>query len=224
MKKTASFMVSATVILLALLLPYPSAAETMFVPRTTTTQPTTTTTSPTVVQQPATIIRPQVGNGLISVRDSYGNPVSAATISITGNGQTVIQLTSAQGDASFSNLGVGQYSYIVQKEGYCFQNIPLSLNISTGTTTTSKYVLTKFGSARVNVINNKGFAMKDAIVSVTVSGKVQSAMTDAGGMAFFGNLPTGSYLFTARKVGYRENQATANVACEKQANATIVIP
>ena len=224
MRNRAAVVLPATVILLALILPYPAAAETMFAPRTTTTQPTTTPTNPTLMQQPVTTFRPQVGNGLISVRDNYGNPVSAAAISITGNGSTVTQLTSAQGDASFSNLGVGQYSYNVQKEGYCFQNIPTSLNISTGTTTTSKYVLPKIGSARVNVMNNKGFAMKDAIVSVTVSGKVQSAMTDASGMAFFGNLPPGSYLFTARKVGYRENQATANVACEKQANATIVIP
>ena len=39
MKKNSAIMVSATVILLALLLPYPSAAETLLAPRTTTTQP-----------------------------------------------------------------------------------------------------------------------------------------------------------------------------------------
>ena len=214
MRNRAAAVLPATIILLALILPYPAAAQTMFAPKTTTTPQTTTPTNPTLMQQPVTTIRPQVGNGLISVRDSYGNPVSAATISITGNGPTVTQLTSAQGDASFSNLGVGQYSYIVQKEGYCFQNIPLSLNISTGTTTTSKYVLTKFGSAMVKVTyNGRPVPGVDVTASFPSSPSPLSASkTDAYGSTTI-SLPPNIIRFATHKAGYEDQRVDMNIPC-----------
>src|SRR5512141_510059 len=118
MRNRAAIILSGTVIFLALTVPYISPAQTMFAPKTTTTPQTTTPTNPTLMQQPVTTIRPQVGNALISVWDSYGTFVTAATVDITSNLQHVTRLTNIKGEASFSDLGVGQYSYSVSKAGY----------------------------------------------------------------------------------------------------------
>jgi len=218
MKKSTSFMISATVILLALILPYPVASQTITSPSTTRT--------PALKQQqitkPALIPVPNVGGALISVCDSVGNPVGAATISMMVNGQSVTQLTNAQGDASFSSIPVGQYSYSVSKTGY-YSPIPtMALSISGGKTTTSKYILFQYGSAKVKVTSN-GNPVTGASVTATGSGKTLSQTTDAGGSASFSSMIQGSYLFSAGKADYANNQATVYVACGQEANVPITI-
>jgi len=218
MKKSTSFMISATVILLALILPYPVASQTITSPSTTRT--------PALKQQqitkPALIPVPNVGGALISVCDSVGNPVGAATISMMVNGQSVTQLTNAQGDASFSSIPVGQYSYSVSKTGY-YSPIPtMALSISGGKTTTSKYILFQYGSAKVKVTSN-GNPVTGASVTATGSGKTLSLTTDAGGSASFSSMIQGSYLFSAGKADYANNQATVYVACGQEANVPITI-
>ena len=212
MRKNSTFMFSATVISLALILPCPADAQTMSVPQTTTTQPKTTTTSPTLIQQPPSVLRPQVGNALISVRDNSGLPVGAATVSMTGNGQTVTQLTSAQGQTSFGNLGVGQYSYTVRKDGYCSQSANIPLDISMGSTATSDSVLTRYGSANVKVTYN-GIPVRDVDVTARIDVSLfTSAKTDANGSATF-ILPPSTFRFSASKVGYDHNQVDRNIPC-----------
>ena len=235
MKKNSAIMVSVTVIFLALILPYLSAAETLLAPRTTTTQPTTTTTSPTLIQQPANQPAPiegmGVGNAMISVSDSYGNPVKAAAVTIAINvadNQLLTQTTNYQGIASFSGVAVGQFTYYVGKAGYYPQIIHMPLSISRATTTASKYVLIQYGSARVNVVDN-GVAVAGARVIVGpyegggIRDRPWTPPTDAGGMAFFGNLLPGSNLFSVLKDGYKVAQATVNIAPGQVANVIIPI-
>lgn len=218
MMKSTSFMISATVILLALILPYPVASQTITSPSTTRT--------PALKQQqitkPAFFPVPNVGGALISVCDSVGNPVGAATISMMVNAQSVTQLTNAQGDASFSSIPVGQYSYSVSKAGY-YSPIPtMALSISGGKTTPSKYILFQYGSAKVKVISI-GNPVAGASVTATGGGKTLNQTTDAGGSVSFSNLIQGSYLFSVAKTDYVNNQATVNVACGQEANVPITI-
>ena len=228
MRNRAAINFTGTVIFLALILPYPSVAETLLAPRTTTTPQTTTPTNPTLMQQPVTTIHPQVGNALISVGDIYGTPVTAAAVDITSNLQHVTRLTNIMGEASFSNLGVGLYSYSVSKAGYYPQIINMPLSISRATTTASKYVLIQYGSARVNVVDN-GVAVAGARVIVGpyegggIRDRPWTPPTDAGGMAFFGNLLPGSNLFSVLKDGYKVAQATVNIAPGQVANVIIPI-
>ncbi len=108
------------------------------------------------------------------VRDASGNPVSASTISTTVNGRSVSRLTNAQGNASFSNIAVGQYSYSVSKAGYYSPLSNMALSITGGVTTASKYVLFQYGKAKVKV---KFVCQKlgDYIVSVNKAGYIGSS-------------------------------------------------
>lgn len=226
MRKNITIMFSASVIFLSLILSCPAAAQTLSVPQTTTTQPKTT--SPTLIQQPPTVLRPQVGNALISVLDNHGQPVSAASIILTGNGQSVTQLTNAQGQASFGSLGVGQYSYTARKDGYCSQSANIPLSISMGVTTASKSVLPKYGGAKVIVTYN-GYPVPGADVTArSTSGASSSFLlsapkTDLNGSTTFGILPPAIILFMTSKAGYENTHANVNVPCGQEMHVPVAI-
>lgn len=183
-----------------------------------------TNISPTLQKADPTtrILIPQIGGALISVCDHAGKPVSAATISMIVNGQSMTQLTNAQGDASFNGIPVGQYSYSVSKTGYYSPISNMALSIIGGKTAPSKYILFQYGSAKVKVISN-GNPVTGAIVTVTGSGKTMIQTTDAGGLASFSNLIQGSYLFSVNKADYVNSQATVYVSCGQEANVPITI-
>jgi hypothetical protein len=226
MKRSISFVISATIVLLAIILvSHVTAAPTIISPRSTTpTQQNAITTSPSVIQKqainPATIA-PQIGSAVITVRDGVGSPVSAATVSMLVNGQAMIQLTNAQGEASFMSIPLGQYSYSVNKGGYYSPLPTMALTIGRGfATTASSFVLFQYGSAKVKVQCN-GTPLAGATVTATVSGKAVNQTTDANGLATFSNLIQGSYLFSVDKTGYTTIQTTVNVAYGQEANVPI---
>lgn len=183
-----------------------------------------TTTSPTLIQKPAInpAIIPTIGSAVISVRDSVGNPVSAAAVSLVISGQSATQMTTAQGEASFINIPAGQYSYSVSKAGY-YSPIPsMALTISRGAAAASNFILFQYGSAKVKVISN-GSPAAGVNVSVTGNGKSLSGTTDAGGFASFGNLNQGSYLFSTVKTDYVNTKSTVYVPCGQETAVPITI-
>jgi len=220
MKKSNSFVISATIVLLAMtLVSHVTAATTIISPRTTTpTQQNAITTRPAI--NPSTIA-PQIGSAVITVRDGVGSPVSAATVSMLVNGQAMTQLTNAQGEALFMSIPLGQYSYSVNKGGYYSPLPTMALTIGRGfATTASSFVLFRYGSAKVKVQCN-GTPLAGATATATVSGKAVNQTTDANGLATFSNLIQGSYLFSVEKTGYTKIQTTVNIAYGQEANVPI---
>lgn len=216
--KNDSTLILATAILLiqTLVLPYPVAAQTILVPQI----PQQTITSPTL--QPATIAGTQVGNAVISVLDFYGSPISDAAISTVVKSQPLSVKTNYRGEVHLNSIPVGQYSYTVSKPGYFPQILTVSFTISANIATASRYVLIKYGSAKVAVADS-GVAVPGATVSTTVNGKAQSLTTDAGGAVTFDNLPPGNYVFSASKIGYAGKTAMLSVKSGQPAALNIAV-
>ncbi len=63
----------------------------------------------------------------------------------------------------------------------------------------------------ITIFVNPGNSVSDATVSVTVNGKVMTAVSNYMGIAVFNKLPTGTYTFTASKSGYGQGSGSFTV-------------
>ena len=165
----------------------------------------------------------QFGGATITVNDGTDTIEGA---SVTLNGQT--NATNAEGQVTFSNVPVGDYTVTAAKTGYA--NGSAAITIADGETATATVTLTRqFGNATITV-NDGTNTIEGA--SVTLNG--QTNATNAEGQATFNNVPVGDYTVTAAKTGYTSNSvdisitdgatATATVSLTRQTgNATITV-
>lgn len=164
----------------------------------------------------------QTGNAKITVTDGTA-PLSDVTVSVTLNGQAQTAITAANGEATFTNIPAGTYTFTATKADYG-SGTANDVVIANGTTATATIALTRqTGGAKITVTDG-ALPLVGATVSVTVNGQAQTATTTANGEATFTNIPTGTYTFTATKPDY--GSATANdvvIASGETATKTIAL-
>lgn len=162
----------------------------------------------------------QTGNATITVTDG-ASPVSDASVSVTVNGQAQTATTAANGEATFTNIPTGTYTFTATKTDYGSATAS-DVVIANGATATANITLTRqTGGAKITVTDGTA-PLKDATVSVTINGQTQTATTDTNGVATFTSIPAGTYSFTATLAGY--GSGTANdVAISNGAEAAAAI-
>lgn len=170
-----------------------------------------TTTSPSIIQnRTGTTLQRMPGNAVITVRDATGAPVGAATVNTTVNGQPLSQQTNALGQVALPNLPAGQYIVTAAKRGYYPQAPNSTVTINPGVTTTSEFVLLKYGAIKVTVTDGRS-ALSGVVVRIPSSTPPVSLLTDAGGVAAIGNLAAGRYTVSVAKAGTAGIQVAATV-------------
>jgi hypothetical protein len=216
MKKSVCIMILLTLVILTVFMPSHSVSQTL----------QKNSINPSLIKRkainPSTIEMQPIGSVVISIRNSTGIPVGAASVTMMVNGQSLTETTNAQGEASFMNIQEGQYSYSVSKAGY-YSPIPaMSVAIKRSTVTASNFILFEYGSAKVKVFSNTNPVVGASVSAVGV-GKSLSGTTDAGGFVTFTNLAQGSYIFKAAKPEYAGNEVTVNIICGQEASVPISI-
>jgi len=189
------------------------------------------------------------GGGItVTVTDASGNPIAGAIVTIQSSG-SVVQgeksffdrlfgvktayaattgyslsvTTGAAGTASFGNLPAGSYIFTAASGTQTVTSSSITVPVGGGSLTS--YVVMSgsgAGGAAIKVTDGTN-VISGATVSATVSGVVQSAVTDASGVAVLGNLPTGTQTFTASKTGYPTMTAGVTIAAGATATATIAL-
>ncbi len=189
------------------------------------------------------------GGGItVTVTDASGNPIAGAIVTIQSSGSSaqgeknffdllfgvktayaavssysITRTTGAAGTASFGNLPAGSYIFTAASGT---QTITSStVTVPTGGGNLTSYVVMSgsgAGGAAIKVTDGTN-VISGATVSVTVGSVIQSVVTDPGGVAVLGNLPTGTQTFTASKTGYPTMTAGVTIASGATATATIAL-
>ena len=163
----------------------------------------------------------QTGGAKIMVTDG-ATPLKDATVSITVNGQAQTATTAANGEASFTNLPTGTYTFTATKAGYG-SNMANNVAITSGATTPATIALTRqTGNVKITVTDGDN-PISGITVSVTVNGQVKAETTNAQGEVTFTSIPTGQYTFTATS-GFASNTADVTIAADAMASKTIFLP
>lgn len=163
----------------------------------------------------------QTGNAAITVTDRT-NPLSGATIRLTGNGEDRSATTNDTGEASFTDVPTGTYTFEASKDGYT--NGTADVIISYGNTATATIALRQIVDATITVKDyDTGELINDATVSVTVNGQVIKKTTDEAGIATFTQIPAGYYTFIVIKAGYSTSSLSTTISGQTE-TITLIRP
>ncbi len=83
----------------------------------------------------------QTGNLYGEVTDSQGEPLPGVTLTLTGAGPTLVQVTNAEGQFRFLSLAPGLYAVKAKLEGFSTVDYP-SINIQVGRNTSIEIQMT----------------------------------------------------------------------------------
>jgi len=149
-----------------------------------------------------------------TVIDDEGNPLSGATISLTGKEDI---LTNSQGIYSFSDVQAGELTFEARKEGYLSH--PTLLNVATGQTLVYSPTLPKNSTTLYGIVyeGDTGTPLAQAIVSVQNGS--YSTVTEADGTYEIRDIIGGVIEAQVEKAGY--NLATGSINISEPANALI---
>ena len=136
-----------------------------------------------------------------TVVDENANPVSGATINLTGS-QTAVAVTDAQGDFQFAGLAAnGNYNVTASKQHYSF--VPASHSLSTPDENVSLIFTAQLNRHSINgrITNPNGVGVSGATVSLDQPAQPQT--TDANGYYSFTQLPAGvNYIVSPSSTDY----------------------
>ena len=153
-------------------------------------------------------LRLKAGNATITVMGPNGTErLTDAQVQVTGNGKDITVPTDNIGEAKFTRLPVGTYTFKVTKSGY--DEATFNAEITDDTTFKKTITLTKqtLGKATITVTDNATPPAKISGATVTVKEKgtnntIDTQYTSWSGIATFGNIPNGTYTVTVDKDGY----------------------
>ncbi len=153
----------------------------------------------------------ETGGLAIAVTDASGISLGFVTIRITADGQFIAEGTNLpSGTMGLTDLPIGEYTVTVTKDGYVTGTE--NVTVTSGATASKTVALARqTGGVRIDVSDGVSTALSGAIVSVTIDGQERTATADAGGIATFTDLPTGSYIFTAAAGGYDSGSLTITI-------------
>ncbi len=140
----------------------------------------------------------------VNVKDGAGNNVAwNASVRVTGNGVDQTKTTDASGNVTFS-LPAGQYLFAAAYtyDGY-YSNDSKTILLSDETSSVNLTMVRKVGSLTL-IVKDKASQQPISGVEITKSYTDDVlGYTDGDGKLTLNDVPTGSYYYTARKVGYQ---------------------
>lgn len=148
--------------------------------------------------------------------------VSAA--SITTSPGTSITSTNTEGEFSINNLQEGQYSIIIEKDGYVknLSNIYIMPGKTTNIEVTLETKSDSYGTITGLVKDGNGDAIPNIQISTTPG--TSSVFSDADGKYTLSNIPTGDYIVTAKNnSSYLENSAAISVKKGEETTASFIM-
>ena len=160
----------------------------------------------------------QVGSAKITVTDG-DNPISGITVSVTVNGQVKTETTNAQGEATFTSIPTGQYTFTATS-GYDSKTAVVTIAADTPASTT--ITLPAMGSVDFIVTSGSG-PVPGAKISVTVNGSKIDKNSGADGKASFANLPVGNYTFDITCTGYESKSQSVTISRSITGNISLTI-
>ncbi len=165
------------------------------------------------------------GTGNITIFINPGNVVSGATVSVTVNGQTKTATSDSAGQAQFTALPAGTYTFMATAARY--NSGSASLTVYQGANNGTINMTPQLGNATITVLDkttNKPFA-RGVPVNLTGNGLSQQVITNANGVAAFNNIQVGTYTFsTLAPAGYVNTSVNATIGNNTTVTSTINIP
>jgi parallel beta-helix repeat protein len=166
----------------------------------------------------------------IIVKDAKGQPLQGVSVmtSTPPSGQTGLSgSTGTDGVASFNDVVVGAYSFMVSKTGYVSSSAsPTGIEGKTTEVTVTLQVAPPTGKLIIIVKDSGGALVSSASVSSTSQPSNQSALsgtTGADGQVTFHEIFPGFYTIQAAKSGYNSNSVQCEVTYIGTLTAPIVI-
>jgi protocatechuate 3,4-dioxygenase beta subunit len=152
-----------------------------------------------------------------TVRDSSGNAVRSATVTVSGGSSTSLtDTTDSRGRYAFTRIVPDTYSVSVTASGFVARTFP-SVVLTEGDVEVLDVVLSGQGDATTGVegfvVDSFGNPVVGARVAVAlgpVTGRVDN--TDTTGAYLLDNLPPGNYTLTASATGFTPRTLTVNLA------------
>ena len=151
---------------------------------------------------------PTEGDITVRVVDSEtGNAISGASVS----GASRSGSTNSSGYAYFYDVPFGSYTFTASKSGYYSGSSNATISLSDMTDSITIYLdpIPTEGDITVKVVDS---GTGRVISCASVSGASRSGTTNSSGLAYFYDVPFGSYTFTASATGYYSNTGTASIS------------
>ena len=151
---------------------------------------------------------PTEGDITVKVVDSEtGSVISGASVS----GASRSGSTNSSGYAYFYDVPFGSYTFTASKSGYYSGSSTASISLSDMTDSITIYLdpIPTEGDITVKVVDS---GTGRVISGASVSGASRSGTTNSSGLAYFYDVPFGSYTFTASATGYYSNTGTASIS------------
>lgn len=152
------------------------------------------------------------GKGTIagSVKDSAGNGIEGANVSIAAGGNAYAAITDATGNYSIVQVPAGSgYTVAASKTGY-HGGAAAEVTVTEGRISTANITITATeGTIAGTIKDNLGHVLQGVNVSVAVNGIDYIGVTDAAGKYSIVNVPEGTgYTLTAAKNGYQKGTSS----------------
>ena len=151
---------------------------------------------------------PTTGDITVKVVDSEtGSVISGASVS----GASRSGSTNSSGYAYFYDVPFGSYTFTASKSGYYSDSSNATISLSDMTDSITIYLdpIPTEGDITVKVVDS---GTGKVISGASVSGASRSGTTNSSGLAYFYDVPFGSYTFTASATGYYSNTGTASIS------------
>lgn len=142
----------------------------------------------------------ETGHAAITVTDGT-NPLSGATVSVTVNGTVQTAPTNELGQATFTNVPTGTYTFTAAKSGYDTNTASVTLTNKITAAGNISIPAQSGGIVWIRVRNENMIPQNSKVVSVDVNGTIQSGLTSPAGYATFINIPVGTYYFYTASSG-----------------------
>jgi len=167
------------------------------------------------------------GHLVVTVKNSSGAPLEGAMVTLLGTDNSAV--TDEDGVARFNYLPLVNYTVRVEKEGYIFATLAVSL-IPNGTfylnVTLKELPAHPWCTIIVTVKDYyTGEPIEGALVTITSTDAnyTDSSTTNNNGLCFFSYIPAGEYTVRVEKDGYVTNETTVTPAVNDTSSYTVML-
>jgi len=164
------------------------------------------------------------GSATVTVTDTAGDAVSGATVTASSSSVQVTTTTDTSGDATFTNLPAGSYTFTATSGGDSITT--QTATVSTDSTTTVTTTLpTSGGNVQVTVTDSSSNLVSGATVTLTSNGTtVATGTTASNGVALLSGITAGTYTVSASSTGYDLNSTkSVDVTTGQTSTATLTM-
>ena len=151
------------------------------------------------------------------VTDTRNNPIENAIVKIGD----ISVFTDEQGRFSKTGIGIGNYSVTIGKTSYTTETLPQTITVESSKTTDigTIQIASIYGLISGTVVVNDGRSTEGIHISAVSSDSTNSysTLTKADGTFLLSNVVAGTYLITAKQMGYSDSSETVAVTAGNEA-------